>query len=31
MEERAQQRQISVLKKRASAFGFELKPVERVP
>jgi transposase len=31
MEARAQQRQIFVLKKRASAFGFELKPVEVVP
>jgi transposase len=31
MEERAKQRQISVLKKRASSFGFELKPVEMVP
>src|SRR5262249_53305207 len=31
MEKRAQQKQISVLKKRASAFGFELKAVEMVP
>jgi len=31
MEVRAQQRQIAVLKKRASTLGFELKPVEVVP
>jgi transposase len=31
LEDRAKQRQISVLKKRASSFGFELKPFEMVP
>ena len=31
MEQRAQQRQISIFKKPASALGFELKPAECVP
>jgi transposase len=31
LEQRAQQRQISILKKRASVLGFELKPAGCVP
>jgi hypothetical protein len=31
LEQRAQQRQVSILKKRASVLGFELKPAGCVP